>query len=144
MIFSFDQLDMTLSGKVKRISSVAKSSGGITVVPVEFSFQSPPPEIIRPGLTCNVQIILREATSSFFVPKEAVRRDKNGHFVLKRTPEGPQKIYVKVGGTIGDKIEVKEGISEGDVLLLIPSREEMQRLKTRQKLPIFRPGGRSR
>lgn len=140
-VFTFEQLGLTLTGKVKRISPVAETSGGVTVIPVEFSFDQTPPEIVIPGLTCNVEIIVREATSSFFVPKEAVRQDQNGYYVMKQTPEGPQKVYVEIGEEVNEKIEIKKGVSEGDVLLLVPSQEEIQRLRTRQGLPVFGPGG---
>ncbi|PLV57382.1 efflux RND transporter periplasmic adaptor subunit [Thermotoga sp. SG1] len=144
VIFTFEQLGLTLTGKVKRISPVAETSGGVTVIPVEFSFDQTPPEIVIPGLTCDVEIIVREATDSFFVPKEAIRQDQGGYYVMKQTPEGPQKAYVEIGEEVNEKIEIKEGVSEGDVLLLVPSQEEIQRLKTRQGLPIFGPGGRAR
>ena len=144
-VFTFEQLGLTLTGQVKRISPVAETSGGVTVIPVEFSFDQTPPEIVIPGLTCNVEIIVKEATSSFLVPREAVRQDQSGYYVMKQTPEGPQKVYVEIGEEVNDRIEIKKGISEGDVLLLIPSQQEIQRLRTRQGLPIFSPrGGRTR
>lgn len=102
-VFTFEQLGLTLTGKVKRISPVAETSGGVTVIPVEFSFDQTPPEIVIPGLTCNVEIIIREATSSFFVPKEAVRQDQNGYYVMKQTSEGPQKVYVEIGEEVNEK-----------------------------------------
>ncbi|KUK22094.1 MAG: Efflux transporter, RND family, MFP subunit, partial [Thermotoga petrophila] len=135
------QLGLTLTGKGKRISPVAETSGGVTVIPVEFSFDQIPPSLVIPGLTCDVEIIIKEATSSFFVPKEAVSQDQNGYYVMKQTPQGPQKVYVEVGEELNDKIEIKKGVSEGDVLLLIPSQQEIQRLRTRQGLPMFGPGG---
>ena len=140
-VFTFEQLGLTLTGKVKRISPVAETSGGVTVIPVEFSFDQIPPSLVIPGLTCDVEIIIKEATSSFFVPKEAVSQDQNGYYVMKQTPQGPQKVYVEVGEELNDKIEIKKGVSEGDVLLLIPSQQEIQRLRTRQGLPMFGPGG---
>ncbi len=139
-IFTFEQLGLELTGKVSKIKGSAQTSGGIVTIPVEFSFDGTPPRIVIPGLTCNVKIILTELSGSFLVPKTAVRSDEGGPYVLKRTPQGPQKVYVKIGKEINDKVEIIEGVNVGDVLVLVPSQEELQRLRTRQGLPVFGPG----
>lgn len=54
------------------------------------------------------------------VPIQAVRRDRSVNYVWKKTPQGPVAVAVKVGAHNQEKVEVLDGVAEGDVVYRTP------------------------
>jgi len=125
VIFNFIPLDITVEGKVSKIGKVANSSGGLVVIPVEFSFNSDPRiKGVIPGLSCNVEIVLMEKPGALVIPVNALQRDKEGTFVYVRseTKEGrKEKLMVKTGTITDNVVEITEGLSEGQIIIIVPS-----------------------
>ncbi len=79
-------------------------------------------------MTVEVKLISREAYGVVSVSMDALRYEKdNTAYVLVRNAEGKEeKKYVTVGITDGNYVEIKEGLSEGDIVLVSPSIPYMQ------------------
>lgn len=71
-----------------------------------------------PGMTCKVVVTPYETDKAIAVPASAVFGEgSDRHVFLEEGGEAKQQ-PVKIGETAGGKIEIKEGLSEGDVILL--------------------------
>lgn len=146
--FVFEPLDnLKLDGKIDEISPIAKSSGGIVVIPVKFSFDKVPNDRgVITGLTCSVNIILMENTDIIIVPKLAVEEDETGSFVLVKkqtdTQTDAQKRYVKIGEITDSYIEITQGLQEGEIVVIQPD-EKRAREVMNQLNPSFTGGGAS-
>jgi hypothetical protein len=75
-------------------------------------------ELIKPGMTADLDIIASSAESVLCVPKEAVIK-RTGSTVVMLMKEGKQITQPVVTGLEDDvKVEIKEGLEEGDEVLL--------------------------
>lgn len=131
--FLFESLgNLKLNGEISEISPIADTSGGIVVIPVEFSFDNSPKGTgVIPGLTCSANILLMSNTDVITVPVLAVSRDKDGSYVMvdngketvsedgKTTTRG-EKRYITIGETTDQLMEVVDGLEEGEVILIQP------------------------
>lgn len=106
-----------LTGTVQSIADVPLGSS------FEIRFALPEhPETIVPGMTCSVKIKAYAKDSALTLPAASVfadDADEDQHVVYLPAKEGkePMKKAVKVGKRSGDKIEILEGLKEGDAVL---------------------------
>ncbi|HEV3436609.1 MAG TPA: HlyD family efflux transporter periplasmic adaptor subunit, partial [Gemmata sp.] len=73
-----------------------------------------------PGMTCSVRIVTAKKKAALTVPSSAVFEDvtEDIHYVYRPTKGGKnEKKTVTVGITSGDRIEILEGLAEGDEIL---------------------------
>ena len=121
-----DALEKNYAGKITKISQTATNSGGVSYFEAEVEFEAD--ELVRSGMTVEVKLISREAYGVVSVSMDALRYEKdNTAYVLVRNAEGKEeKKYVTVGITDGNYVEIKEGLSEGDIVLVSPSIPYMQ------------------
>lgn len=127
VVFNFIPLGITAVGKVDKIGKVANSTGGLVVIPVEFSFNEDPREKgIIPGLSCNVQIVLMEKPGAVVIPINALRRDEEGAFVYVRSEKndgGNEKLRVETGSMTDNMVEITDGLTEGQKIVITPSND---------------------
>jgi macrolide-specific efflux system membrane fusion protein len=64
------------------------------------------------GMTGDSTFILSKKSDALFVPSDAVRNDREGSYVLING--GKEKRYIETGIEGGDKVEIVNGISEGE------------------------------
>lgn len=116
-----DALEKNYAGKISKISKTAAVSGGVSYFAAEVEFDAD--DLVRSGMSVEVKLISREAYGVVSVSMEALRYEKdNTAYVLVRNAEGrEEKKYVTVGITDGNYVEIREGLSEGDVVLVSPS-----------------------
>lgn len=121
-----DALEKNYAGKITKISKTATNSGGVSYFEAEVEFEAD--ELVRSGMTVEVKLISREAYGVVSVSMDALRYEKdNTAYVLVRNAEGKEeKKYVTVGITDGNYVEIKEGLSKGDIVLVSPSIPYMQ------------------
>jgi len=84
---------------------------------------------LRPGMTCKVKLILGEARDAILVPKSAVYKSGDRTVVrYARTASGPYEERVVVTGLDdGKKIEIKDGLAEGDRVVTTPQGPKNQK-----------------
>jgi len=78
------------------------------------------PDALVPGMTCSVRIITAKKNAALTVPSLAVFEDaaEDIHYVYRLTKAGKhEKKTVTVGITSGDRIEILEGLAEGEKIL---------------------------
>ncbi|MBP9699895.1 efflux RND transporter periplasmic adaptor subunit [Candidatus Woesebacteria bacterium] len=97
-----------------------RSSGG-TVFPIRIRFPISDLQFLRLGLNGTVSLILEQRDDSLLIPIEAVSMRSEKSIVMVKDPSNPQKPIereVKLGIEGEDQIEVLEGLSLGDEVIL--------------------------
>ena len=75
---------------------------------------------LKPGMFATVQLELKDGTTgkTISIPEEAVFLDGSERYVFLREGDGKFTVRrVSIGPASGEKIEVKEGLKEGDVVV---------------------------
>jgi len=106
-------------GSITRVASLARReySTNTKVFDVEVTLDSSDSQL-RPGMTCNCQIIIDRLKDVITVPIQAVfeKDGKTVVYVKKRT--GAEERKVVVGKKSTDFIEIKEGLEPGERVCL--------------------------
>jgi multidrug efflux pump subunit AcrA (membrane-fusion protein) len=76
-------------------------------------------EGLVPGMTASVRVVTARKEDALSVPASAVFTDDDGEtrYVYLAGKGKPEKRTVKVGITAGDRVEIVEGLAEGDAIL---------------------------
>lgn len=77
-------------------------------------------EQVRPGQTAEVEILIADKRDVIAVPVQAVVELGRKTFCWVRSARGIERRPVVVGLSSSDRIEIKDGLAEGDDLLLNP------------------------
>ncbi len=78
------------------------------------------PAGLRPGLTSAVEILVANLSNVLSVPVQSVVEKKGQYLCWVSGPSGIEKREVKLGMSNNTRIEIKEGISDGELVLLNP------------------------
>jgi RND family efflux transporter MFP subunit len=141
-----DQVTVTLDALAGRrhtavVTEVAVASTGVaTTFPVTVRLEDAAPEI-RPGMTAQVTFTF-PATSGglrFVVPPHAVVEDRQGRFVFVVQPTGEgrgtvRRINVTVGELTQEGLEVLDGLSDGDKVVVAGVSQIHDGLEVRMSL----------
>jgi macrolide-specific efflux system membrane fusion protein len=117
--------DKPLVGKVDQIAYDAKTVNNVTTYEVEV-LPGETPAFMRSGMTANVIFVSATHPNVLLVPGNAVKVRDGHSFILLPSdkPNGaPAEKEIKTGLSDGKRIEVLEGVTEGEKLLA-------QRLRT--------------
>ena len=83
---------------------------------VKFDHQS---DLLVNGMSVQVEIVTNTLHDVLFVPVEAIFEDKERFFVYVETAGGgSREVDVKIGESNDRFVEIKEGLSENDVIYL--------------------------
>lgn len=108
--------DATFSGKISYISySSVLSGGGATVFPVQITFDEP--QKLRIGLNGDVTIQTISIPNALVIPIEAIREQKSGKFIYKKTGKMYSLVPVTIGEQNGDEVVITGGLSSGDTVV---------------------------
>lgn len=77
-------------------------------------------ESLKAGMKAAATITVETVPNVLTAPIQAVRRDRSVNYVWKKTPKGPVAVAVKIGAHNQEKVEVAEGLVEGDVIYRTP------------------------
>ncbi|MBL8725189.1 MAG: efflux RND transporter periplasmic adaptor subunit [Planctomycetes bacterium] len=115
-----------LTGRVTRVAPVADSSSSwmgndkkvyTTIIDIDGENQD---SRLRSRMAAAATITIGTVKGTLTVPQQAVRRDRSVNYVWKQTAQGPQAVPVKVGAHNQEKVEVLEGVAEGEVVYRTP------------------------
>ncbi len=120
-----------LSGHVDKIApSATVDQAGTTSYLVTIHFD-PTEATLRAGLSATTNITSSSRRGVPLVPNRAVQIDRQTGktFVERETEAGPQKVEVRLGLRDEQNSEVREGVSDGDKVIIrtFSSREQLQR-----------------
>ncbi len=122
VIITADALDGKMyNGEVANISINGTTSGGVTTYPVTVTITDFDEELL-PGMNIDAEIITTSAENVLAVPVTAVNRGNTVYVKGENTdendraPEGFKSVKVETGVYNDEFIEIKSGLSEGDIV----------------------------
>jgi HlyD family secretion protein len=113
--------DKVFNGKVTQISPMGVEKDNVTNFEVRVSIDNPGQEL-KANMTANAEIVLEEHPDALIIPEAAVTYDaqKNAfvEIVAPGTKSGRKKVAVKLGVGNGTKIQILDGLKQGDKIVL--------------------------
>ena len=108
----------TFTGQVTQIATQSDVVQNVTSFQVKTSV-SDPQRLLRSGMNVNVEFKTGELTNVLVVPTAAIVQQSNaqGVFVAKNQGD-PVFVPITIGTTVGDKTEVKSGVTANEHVLL--------------------------
>lgn len=91
------------------------------ILKIEKNFE----EILRPQMTASVTIHLEELQDVLAIPSKAIKKENGSSFVMVKEGEKITKRQITTGRESGDMVEVRSGLSQGD-LILVPGQRQME------------------
>jgi HlyD family secretion protein len=76
--------------------------------------------MLRPGMTCRVEIIVEEHSDIIYIPVQSVVRVKEKHVVYVAGPNDPERREVEIGLDNDRMVRIIKGLSVGEKVLLSP------------------------
>ena len=108
--------DRSIQGRVLR---VFPSADTVTrLVPVEVALSGSSGRAVRPGFLARVSLRLDPRTNVLMVPAAALLEDPAGAVVYLVQNGKASRRRVRRGGTYQGRVEIVDGISEGDVVIV--------------------------
>ena len=103
------------------ISSVVTSTGG-TAYKVKIALPKKDGVNFRLGMNGDTEIVTNTYSNSLFVPSDSVVEEESGNYVwvVVNGGGGVRKVKVTLGVSSTDKNEIKEGVKEGDIVIVRP------------------------
>ena len=113
--------DKVFDGKVTQISPMGVEKDNVTNFEVRVSIDNPGQEL-KANMTANAEIVLEEHADALIIPESAVTYDaQKNAFVEVAAPgakNGRKKIAVKLGVGNGTRIQILDGLKQGDKVIL--------------------------
>ena len=113
--------DKVFSGRVTQISPMGVEKDNVTNFEVRVSIENPGQEL-KANMTANAEIVLEEHPNSLILPEAAIAYDSQKNaFVDLVDPgakNGRRRVPVKLGVGNGTRIQVVEGLTEGQKIVL--------------------------
>lgn len=117
-VIIFDSyLDKEIKGTIFSISFTPKSGETGTVYEVKVSLPVDNSDYhYRMGMTGDIDFVVREKKNVLAVPYNMIKTESGKKYVLKQEGKSKVKTFITLGEEMDDLVEIKEGISEGDVI----------------------------
>ena len=113
--------DKIFNGKVTQISPMGIEKDNVTNFEVRVSIENPGQEL-KANMTANAEIVLEEHPNSLILPEAAIVYDAQKHpfadVALPGVKNGRLRKALKLGVGNGTKIQILEGLQEGDKIVL--------------------------
>jgi HlyD family secretion protein len=113
--------DKVFDGKVTQISPMGVEKDNVTNFEVRVSIDNPG-KALKANMTANAEIVLEEHPDALIVPEAAITYDaqKNAfvEVLAPGTKSGRRKVAVKLGVGNGTKMQIVDGLKQGDKLIL--------------------------
>jgi HlyD family secretion protein len=109
-----------MAGEVTYVASVAQSQSGVVLFPVTVLL-SPVELPVRAGMTADVEIATASREDALIVPLRAVHTEDGRATVERLASDQVERVEVALGLVTGTEIEITDGLSEGDVVVVVAS-----------------------
>ena len=113
--------DKVFDGRVTQISPMGVEKDNVTNFEVRVSIDNPGKEL-KANMTANAEIVLEEHPDSLIVPEAAITYDAGKHAFVDvldtAARSGHRRVPVTLGVGNGTRIQVVDGLREGDTIIL--------------------------
>lgn len=113
----------TFEAHVQHVSAVAVANGWVRGGPKVYTTWidfTRPPDGLKPGMTAEVSILVAEQANALRVPNSAVVIVQRQAFCFVKNGDKVEKREVKTGIRESTFVEIKNGVNEGDEVLVNP------------------------
>lgn len=104
-------------GSVERMPTSIEALGSRQVGEVVCTIENPRRELI-PGTNVDAEIRTAVVDNTLVIPREALRHDAQGDYVLALKDGTVERRAVKIGASTISLVQVSEGLSDGDAVAL--------------------------
>ncbi len=104
-------------GTVTEVAEYARMEGGVVTVPVTLRMDEVSP-YFKPGFSATAKIIVNMIENTIIVPVTALSTSSRGSVVLKVEDNKALPTPVQIGISDGFYQEIKEGLQEGDRIIV--------------------------
>ena len=113
--------DKVFNGRVTQISPMGVEKDNVTNFEVRVSIDNPG-KALKANMTANAEIVLEEHADALIIPEAAVTYDAQKNAFVEvlsaGAKNGRRKIAVKLGVGNGTKIQILDGLKQGDKVIL--------------------------
>jgi RND family efflux transporter MFP subunit len=117
-------LDETFAGKVASVATVTQPAGWWTGNVVKYDtmveLDSHTGADLKPGMSVEVELMLARHEDVLLIPVAAVAEQEKQFFCWVKTPSGMSRRELELGDSNDQFIVVKDGLKEGDEVVLNP------------------------
>jgi HlyD family secretion protein len=114
----------SVTGKLTKISPKAHKDQGSTVFNIEIDLNGVEGSLLRAGYSANADIIITKKEDILLIPERLIEFANDSAFIeIQDSLGGITKLPIETGLSDGIRIEVTEGVAEGDLLVERPPRE---------------------
>jgi len=123
--------DRRFRGVVTRINPQALTEQNVTTVLVKVEIENPDAQL-KPGMTASCEFLVNKTDNVLYLPSRAVREMGGAYLVTVQKDGRMTDVPIKVGLVGDDRIEIQEGLAEGQEVVLpglaIGSQESRARM----------------
>jgi membrane fusion protein (multidrug efflux system) len=106
-----DSVEKPLSGVVDLVSPIVDPSTGTIKVTLMLTDY---PTAVRPGDFTEIRMITDRRENAMLLPSVAILEERGNHYLFVNEDNKAVRKDIKIGYVIGDKTEVRDGISKND------------------------------
>src|SRR5262249_28906676 len=116
--------NQVLHGTVTEVATLADNRGAwedrgvkeyVTIVRID---DLPTDAGLKPGMSAEVKILVREIPNVLLVPVQAVAQQEGRHYAYVVGPTGAERRVVEIGENNEKLVEVRTGLNEGEAVAL--------------------------
>jgi multidrug efflux pump subunit AcrA (membrane-fusion protein) len=124
VIISGDSIprESKVTGRVDSISANSKKVGSNSMYEVVISINGQIPEFMKVGMNVNCDISLSKKENALVITYESVKPVGSDNFVFVVKNGKLEERKVLLGAASGITVEIKEGLSEGEAVVLDPKQ----------------------
>ncbi len=116
--------DRKIPGVLRKISLKASEENNSRMFPVEIDISDTSMAVLRAGYSANAEIIINESTDVLTIPERAVYFEGDSTYVEVPDEGGKRKkVMIETGLSDAIRIEVTDGLEEGEKVLEKPQKE---------------------
>ena len=129
-----------ISGKVVHVAYDATVTNNVTTYICDV-LPDKVPDFMRSGMTANVSIEVSRKENVVLLPLTAVIQTQDGARVRIKNADKSSVIPVNIGSEDGKMIEIEEGLTEEDIVLVEESQKQFGQKKSGSPFMPSRSGG---
>jgi len=104
-----------VNGKIGLIDRAVDSQTGTIRVRLIFDNHE---RLLRPGMSCNVKILNRDAGQQVIIPYKAIVEQMGEYFVYRADSSKARQIKISLGMRIGYNVIIRDGLNPGDQVVI--------------------------
>ncbi len=106
-------------GIIAHVAPIGVAVNSVVTFDVKVEVKGEGLNKLRPGMTADVTIILKESKDTFWAQSEAIQKDGDASFVeVLNSPDAPRKVPVEIGLSDGLRTQIVKGVEAGQKLVL--------------------------